>query len=215
MTMLIDEIHEYGIVPVVKIDDARQVLELGKALINGGLPCAEITLRTPAALEAISIITNELPDIRVGAGTVLTVEQARQAVSAGARFIVSPGFNSKVVDWCIENEVPVIPGIATPTEINMGLERNLRVLKFFPADILGGPAGIKAIGAAYIDMKFIPTGGISASNLASYLSLSMVHACGGSWMVQAALINSGNFDQITSLVREACSIVKQVREGGG
>jgi 2-dehydro-3-deoxyphosphogluconate aldolase/(4S)-4-hydroxy-2-oxoglutarate aldolase len=214
MTTLIEEIKEFGIVPVVKIEDAQQALSLGKALLAGGLPCAEITFRTAAATQAISILSSEIPDLRLGAGTVLTVEQAKSAVSSGARFIVSPGFDPKVVDWCLENEVLVIPGVATPTEINMGLGRELKVLKFFPADILGGPAAIKAIGAAYVDVKFIPTGGVSASNLASYLSLPMVHACGGSWMVKAELIGTGDYSKITSLVKEAREIVEQVRKGG-
>jgi 2-dehydro-3-deoxyphosphogluconate aldolase/(4S)-4-hydroxy-2-oxoglutarate aldolase len=214
MTTLIEEIKEFGIVPVVKIEDAQQALSLGKALLAGGLPCAEITFRTAAATQAISILSSEIPDLRLGAGTVLTVEQAKSAVSSGARFIVSPGFDPKVVDWCLENEVLVIPGVATPTEINMGLGRELKVLKFFPADILGGPAAIKAIGAAYVDVKFIPTGGVSASNLASYLSLPMVHACGGSWMVKAELIGAGDYSKITSLVKEAREIVEQVRKGG-
>jgi len=211
MTKLIDEIYKFGVVPVVKIEDAGQALSMGKALVKGGLPIAEITFRTAAALDAISIITSEIPDIRVGAGTVLTVKQAKMAVSSGACFIVSPGFDPKVVDWCLENDILVLPGIATPTEINMGLERGLRILKFFPANILGGLAGLTAIGAAYVDVKFIPTGGISASNLASYLSLPMVHACGGSWMVQPELIKAGEFGKITDLVKEACGIVKQVR----
>lgn len=214
MTKLIDEIGEYGVVPVVKIEDARQALSLGKALMEGGLPCAEITFRTAAAADAISIIASDIPDIRVGAGTVLSVEQAKRAVSSGARFIVSPGFDPKVVDWCLENDVLVIPGVATPTEINMGLDRGLNILKFFPADVLGGPAALKAIGAAYVDVKFIPTGGVSASNLAGYLSLPMVHACGGSWMVKAELIKAGDFGKITDLVKEACGIVQQVRTRG-
>jgi 2-dehydro-3-deoxyphosphogluconate aldolase/(4S)-4-hydroxy-2-oxoglutarate aldolase len=214
MTKLIDEIREYGIVPVVKIDDARQARDLGKALLGGGLPCAEITFRTAAAADAISVIASEIPDMRVGAGTVLTVEQAKRAVSAGARFIVSPGFDPKVVDWCLENDILVTPGVATPTEINMGLDRGLNILKFFPADVFGGPAAVKAIGAAYVDVKFIPTGGVSADNLAAYLRLPNVHACGGSWMVKAELIKAGDFDRITQLVKEACEIVRQVRTRG-
>jgi 2-dehydro-3-deoxyphosphogluconate aldolase/(4S)-4-hydroxy-2-oxoglutarate aldolase len=214
MTTLIEEIKEFGIVPVVKIENARQALSLGKALMDGGLPCAEITFRTAAATEAISILSSEIPDLRIGAGTVLTVEQAESAVSSGARFIVSPGFDPKVVDWCLENDVLVIPGIATPTEINMGLDKGLKVLKFFPAEVLGGTTGLKAISAAYGEVKFIPTGGISASNLASYLSLPMVHACGGSWMVPSDLIKTGDFYKITNLVGQACNIVKQVRSRG-
>jgi 2-dehydro-3-deoxyphosphogluconate aldolase/(4S)-4-hydroxy-2-oxoglutarate aldolase len=215
MTQLIDEIGEYGVVPVVKIEDPGQALDLGNALVEGGLPFAEITFRTAAAAEAISNLTSKMPDMRVGAGTVLTVEQAKRAVSSGACFIVSPGFDPKVVDWCLENGVLVTPGVATPTEINMGLDRGLKILKFFPAGVLGGPAALKAIGAAYVDVKFIPTGGVSASNLASYLSLPMVHACGGSWIVKSDLIKAGDFNKITTLVKEALDIVRQVRKRGG
>ena len=205
MPKLIDEIREYGVVPVVKIEDAKQALSLGKALMEGGLPCAEITFPyRGGGGNAISIIASEIPDLRVGAGTVLTVEQAKRAVSSGAHFIVSPGFDPKVVDWCLENDILVTPGVATPTEINMGLERGLNILKFFPADVLGGPAALKALGAAYVDVKFIPTGGVSASNLADYLSLPMVHACGGSWMVKAELIKAGDFGKITELVKSLC-----------
>jgi len=211
MTSILEEIQHYGIVPVVKIDSAGQALGLGKALLQGGLPCAEITFRTAAAPEAISMIASRLPDLRLGAGTVLTVEQAKKAVSAGAHFIVSPGFAPRVVDWCLENDIPVFPGVATATEIIMGLDRGLYVLKFFPADVLGGPAALTAIGAVFGEVKFIPTGGISANNLAGYLDLPNVLACGGSWMVRSDLIKAGDFDRITALVKEACEIIRQER----
>lgn len=147
----------------------------------------------------------------MGAGTVLTLDQAKRAVKAGARFIVSPGFNAKIVDWCIENSIPVIPGVATPTEVNMGLERDLTVLKFFPANILGGVNGLKAIAAASPGIRFIPTGGVNTENLKQYLSLPSVHACGGSWIAKSETINSGEFEKITKLSREAREIAPQVR----
>jgi 2-dehydro-3-deoxyphosphogluconate aldolase/(4S)-4-hydroxy-2-oxoglutarate aldolase len=211
MTDLLEKLGRLGIVPVVKIERAEDAVELGKALLAGGLPCAEITFRTAAAEEAIQRITSSLPDIIVGAGTVLTVDQASKAVSAGARFIVSPGFNQKVVDWCLQNEIPVTPGVMTPTEIDMALDRELNILKFFPAEAIGGIAVLKAISAPYGGVKFIPTGGINQNNLADYLALPSVHCCGGSWLVKASLISAGKFDEITQLTRDAMSVVHQVR----
>jgi len=200
-------IGELGIVPVVKIEKAEDALPLGRALIDGGLPIAEITFRTSAAEESIKILTRELPNLLVGAGTVLTVEQAKKAVSAGAQFIVSPGFNPKVVDYCIENDIPVTPGINNPTQIEMALERGIKVVKFFPAEASGGLSLLKSMSAPYSGIKFIPTGGINQNNLCSYLSENKVLACGGSWMVKLELISSGNFDDITRLTREAVSIM--------
>lgn len=203
MNKILDKIGELGIVPVVKIEKAEDALPLGRALINGDLPIAEITFRTYAAEESIKSLTKELPTLLVGAGTVLTVEQAKKAVSAGARFIVSPGFNPKVVDYCLENNIPVTPGINNPTQIEMALERGIEVVKFFPAEASGGLPLLKSMSAPYTGIKFIPTGGINQNNLCSYLSNNKVHACGGSWMVKAELISSGNFDDITRLTKEA------------
>jgi len=200
-----------GVVPVVKINQADEAVPLGNALIAGGLPCAEITFRTSAAEEAIRRIASELPQVVIGAGTVLSVEQAEKAVAAGARYIVSPGFDPKVVDWCLARGVPVTPGIATPTEINMALDKGLNILKFFPAEALGGLKTLKALAAPYGGVKFIPTGGINSKNLADYLSLPAVHACGGSWMVTNELISAGEFAEITRLAGEARAIVRQVR----
>jgi 2-dehydro-3-deoxyphosphogluconate aldolase/(4S)-4-hydroxy-2-oxoglutarate aldolase len=211
MTYLLEELGRVGVVPVVKIERAQDALELGRALLAGGLPCAEITFRTAAAEEAIQRISSSLPEIIVGAGTVLSVEQADKAVSAGAQFVVCPGFNHKVVDWCLQNEIPVTPGVATPTEIDMALDRGLRVLKFFPAEALGGIRMLKAIAAPYAIVKFIPTGGINQNNLADYLALPSVHCCGGSWLVAANLISAGKFDEITQLTQDAVSIVRAVR----
>lgn len=142
---------------------------------------------------------------------MLTIDQAERAVSAGAQFIVSPGFNQKVVDWCLQNEIPVTPGVLTPTEIDMALDRGLKILKFFPAEALGGLKMLKAIAAPYVGVKFIPTGGINLDNLADYLAHPSVHCCGGSWLVKASLISAGKFDEITQLARDAVSLVHQVR----
>jgi len=211
MIELFEKLGTLGVVPVVKIERAVDAVELGKALLAGGLPCAEITFRTAAAEEAIRRISSTLPEIIVGAGTVLSEEQAERAVAAGARFIVSPGFNPKVVDWCLQNEVPVTPGVLTPTEIDMALDRGLSILKFFPAEAMGGVATLKAISAPYGNVKFIPTGGINQNNLADYLALPSVHCCGGSWLVKASLISGGRFDEITRLIQEAVAIVRRVR----
>jgi len=205
MNEILEKIGELGIIPVVKIEKAEDALPLGRALINGDLPLAEITFRTSAAEESIKTLTRELPNLLVGAGTVLTVEQAKKAVSAGAQFIVSPGFNPKVVDYCIENDIPVTPGINNPTQIEMALERGIKVVKFFPAEASGGLPLLKSMSAPYTGIKFIPTGGINLNNLCSYLSNNKVHACGGSWMVKPELISSGNFDEITRLTKEAVS----------
>ncbi|MEA3453578.1 MAG: bifunctional 4-hydroxy-2-oxoglutarate aldolase/2-dehydro-3-deoxy-phosphogluconate aldolase [Candidatus Caldatribacteriota bacterium] len=205
MNKILKRIGELGIVPVVKIEKAEDALPLGRALIDGDLPIAEITFRTSAAEESIKTLTGELTNLLVGAGTVLTVEQAKKAVSAGAKFIVSPGFNPKVVDYCIENDIPVTPGINNPTQIEMALEKGIKVVKFFPAEASGGLAMLKSMSAPYNEIKFIPTGGINPDNLCDYLSHPKVHACGGSWMVKPELISSGNFSEITRLTKEAIS----------
>jgi len=205
MHEVLEKIGELGIVPVVKLDRAEDALSLGKALMEGDLPVAEITFRTAAAEEAIRILTDDLPELLVGAGTVLSVDQVKEAVAAGARFIVSPGFNPKVVDYCVTKGIPVTPGINSPTQIEMALERGLEVVKFFPAEASGGLALLKAMAAPYSGIQFIPTGGIDRNNLVAYLSDSRVHACGGSWMVKADLIASGRFDEITRLTRDAVS----------
>jgi len=207
LNKILEKIGELGIVPVVKIEKAEDALPLGRALMDGDLPIAEITFRTSAAEESIKILNRELPQLLVGAGTVLTVEQAKKAVSTGAKFIVSPGFNPKVVDYCIENDIPVTPGINNPTQIEMALEREIEVVKFFPAEASGGLPLLESMSAPYTGIKFIPTGGINLNNLTSYLSNNKVHACGGSWMVKDNLISSGRFDEITRLTQEAVSIM--------
>ena len=201
------KIGDLGIVPVVKIDNATDAVPLGKALLEGGLPVAEITFRTAAAEEAIKNITEELPDVLVGAGTVLNVEQVKRAVGAGAKFIVSPGFNPSVVQYCVDNGIPITPGCSNPTDIEMALSFGLEVVKFFPAEAFGGFATLKAMSAPYGIVKFIPTGGINANNINQYLSFNKVLACGGSWMVKDELIKKGNFDEITRLTREAVNIM--------
>jgi 2-dehydro-3-deoxyphosphogluconate aldolase/(4S)-4-hydroxy-2-oxoglutarate aldolase len=213
MQEVLDTLGHLGVVPVVKIERAGDAVPLGNALIAGGLPCAEITFRTDAAEEAIRRIASELPQVVIGAGTVLSVEHAEKAVAAGARYIVSPGFDPKVVDWCLTHDVAVTPGVATPTEINMALDKGLNILKFFPAEALGGLKTLKALAAPYGDVKFIPTGGINQDNLADYLAQPSVHCCGGSWLVKANLISAGRFAEITRLAEEARSIVRQVRGG--
>jgi len=207
MNKILEKIGELGIVPVVKIEKAEDALPLGKALIDGDLPIVEITFRTSAAEESIKTLTGELPNLLVGAGTVLTIEQVKEAVSAGAKFIVSPGFNPRVVDYCIENSIPVTPGINNPTQIEMALERGIEVVKYFPAEASGGLPLLKSMSAPYSGIKFIPTGGINQNNLCSYLSNNKVLACGGSWMVKPELISSGNFAEITRLTKEAISIM--------
>lgn len=207
MDDILKTIEDYGLVPVVRIERAEDALPLGKALFEGDLPLAEITFRTAAAEEVIRTLTERMPELTVGAGTVLTVEQAGKAIRAGAKFIVSPGFNPKVVSFCYEQQVSVIPGVNSPTQIEAAMECGLRVLKFFPAEESGGAAFLRAIAAPYEGVRFIPTGGINASNLIPYLSLSNVIACGGSWMVKGELISTGKFEEIVRLTAEAVRVL--------
>lgn len=212
MGSVLDSLGELGIIPVIKIEQERHALPLMEALLEGGLPCAEITLRTEAGTGAIRLIAAEFPQALVGAGTVLSVEQAEQAAGAGARYIVSPGFDPDVVDWCLQQGVPVVPGVVTPTEVNMALKRGLGIVKFFPAQASGGVAMLKALADPYSSVKFIPTGGITPDNLPEYLRLSNVQACGGSWMAPARLIAQERFDEIARLTRQAVALVQRSRE---
>ena len=205
MNDIFKRIEELGIVPVVKINEPQDAVPLGKALLLGDLPVAEITFRTSAAEYAIKALTEELPELLVGAGTVLTIEQVQKAVSAGAKFIVAPGFNAKVVDYCLENNIPITPGVNSPTQIEIALEKGLKIVKFFPAEASGGLALLKAMSGPFSEINFIPTGGIEQNNLLSYLAHPQVIACGGSWMVKSDLISSQNFERITELTREAVS----------
>ena len=193
------------LIPVVAIHDAGQADPLAEALIAGGLPCAEITFRTEAAADAINKIAAR-GDMIVGAGTVLKVDQAKQAIDCGAGFIVSPGFSPRVVQYCIDNAIPVTPGVGTPTDIQLALEYGLEILKFFPAEAFGGLKTLKAMSAPFQMMKFIPTGGIGPQNVVEYLKHPKVAACGGSWMVKSDLISQGRFDEITRLTREAVEL---------
>ena len=207
MNQVLDEISKIGIVPVVKLDRVEDASPLAKALCDGGLPCAEVTFRTSCAAQAIKIMTTNYPNMLVGAGTVLTIEQAEQAIQAGAKFIVSPGLSPKVVTYCIKNNIPVTPGCANPSDIEQAIELGLDVVKFFPAEAAGGLSMIKAMSAPYVNMKFMPTGGIHAKNLIDYLDFKKVIACGGSWMVKDDFIKSGDFKKITELTKEAVSVL--------
>ena len=203
MNEILKKVGLYGIVPVVKIDDAEKALPLAGALCRGGLPVAEITFRTACAEEAIKAICKEYPNMLVGAGTVLTPEQADRAVAAGAKFIVSPGLNPKVVSHCIEIGVPITPGCSNPSDIETALEFGLDVVKIFPAEAIGGLPMIKAMSAPYGSLKFMPTGGLNESNILSYLKFNKILACGGSYMVSSDLINAGDFAKIEEMTRNA------------
>jgi 2-dehydro-3-deoxyphosphogluconate aldolase/(4S)-4-hydroxy-2-oxoglutarate aldolase len=203
MHAIFEELKKIGIIPVIKIDDADKAVPLAKALIAGGIPCAEVTFRTAQGEEAMRRIHDEVPNILLGAGAVLKTEQVDKAISAGAKFVVSPGFNPKVVSYCLEKGMPIAPGCASPTDIEMALEMGLEAVKFFPAEQAGGLEYIKAISAPYTGMHYIPTGGITAHNIAKYIAYEKILACGGSWMVDSDLINAGDFDKISRLCREA------------
>ena len=206
-----EQLGAYGVVPVVVLNDVKDALPLAKALVEGGLACAEVTFRTEAAEESIRIMSEAYPDMLVGAGTVLTTEQVDRALNAGARFIVSPGFDPEIVDYCLEKKVPVYPGTVTPSEVAQAVKRGLTICKFFPAEQFGGLSTIKALAAPYTMVKFMPTGGVNLKNLREYLSSDKIAACGGTWMVKADLIKEGKFDEIKQITAEAAAIVKEVR----
>ncbi len=199
-------LEQTRVVPVVVIEDASDAVPVAKALIAGGLPIIEITLRTAAAFDAIAAISNDIPEAHVGAGTVLSSDQAHAAVSAGAGFIVSPGLHDGVVDAARGLSVPIVPGIATPGEVQRAWNYGLRLLKFFPASLAGGIPMLKALSAVFRDVEFIPTGGISPGNLRDYLELPSVVACGGSWLTPSSAVRVGAWDEITRLAAEAVSI---------
>ena len=206
-----ERIQGLGIVPVVVLQDAANAKPLAQALCDGGLPCAEVTFRTDAAAESIRIMTEELPDMRVGAGTVLTISQVDNAIKSGAQFIVSPGFDPEIVDYCLERRIPVFPGCITPSEIAQAVKRGLKVVKFFPAEQFGGASTIKALSAPYTGLKFMPTGGISTANLKDYFNCKSVIACGGSWMVKGDLIAAGDFQKIKELTEAAVKLATSLR----
>ncbi len=204
-TNIVDTLTKIGIVPVVQIGRAESAVQLADALIAGGVNCAEITFRTEAAEDSIRMIAQAKQNMIVGAGTVLAVEQVKRAVAAGAQFIVSPGFNPKVVQYCVDNGIPIIPGASNTSDIERALEFGLSEVKFFPAEASGGLKYLRAVSAPYKSVRFMPTGGINGDNLNDYLSFDRVFACGGSWMVGSKLINSGDFATIEKLTREAVS----------
>ncbi|GHS96813.1 hypothetical protein AGMMS50276_15820 [Synergistales bacterium] len=203
MDAVLQKISNVGVVPVVKLDSPDQAVPLGKALIAGDLPVAEVTFRTDAAEESIKRLSKELPDLLVGAGTVTTIDQAKRAVAAGAKFLVSPGFNPNVVKYCVDNNILITPGINSPSQIEQGLELGLSVLKFFPAEQSGGLEMLKAFGGPYGSLKFIPTGGVNVKNMVDYLSYPKVLAVGGSWMVKPELVAAGKYDEISRACHEA------------
>ena len=203
MNNILEQIYNIGIVPVVIINNSDNAVPLAKALVRGGIPTAEVTFRTSAAKEAIAQITKEVPEILVGAGTVTSVEMAKEAIRAGAKYIVSPGLNPKVVTYCIEQNIPILPGVATPTELEAAMALGLTTMKFFPAEQIGGKNMLASLSSPYKQIKFIPTGGININNLNQYLDLPNVLACGGSWMCPASLIDAQKFDEIAILCHQA------------
>lgn len=212
MQTISEQFYEYGVVPVVVVEDVKDALPLAQALTEGGLPCAEVTFRTEAAEESIRRMSEKYPDMLVGAGTVLTIEQVDRAMGAGAKFIVSPGFDPEIVDYCLGKDIPVFPGCITPSELAQAAKRGMKVVKFFPAEQAGGVAMIKAMAAPYTMMKFMPTGGISAKNLKEYLEYDRILCCGGSWMVKGDMIRNGEFDKIKELAEEAVKLAASIRK---
>ena len=213
MPTMVERLREIGIVPVIVIDDAEDAVPVAEALMEGGLPCAEVTLRTPSAMEALRRMVKAYPELLVGAGTVLSADQVDESLDAGAKFIVSPGINPAVVDQSLQREVPVFPGVCTPTEVAVGLARGLRTLKFFPAEPAGGLPFLKAISAPYPMMEFIPTGGINVQNLSSYLGFKKVVACGGSWMVAQDWIREKDFGRVRREVEKAVQTIRDIKGG--
>lgn len=211
MNEILNQLEKCMIVPVVVLNNAKNAKPLGEALCQGGLPCAEVTFRTEAAEESIRIMSENFPDMLVGAGTVLTTEQVDRAVNAGAKFIVSPGFDEEIVDYCLEKGIVVLPGCATPSEVAKAVKRGLEVIKFFPAEQAGGLSMIKAMAAPYTMVKFMPTGGINPENVEDYLRFDKIFACGGSWMVKNSLIENQEFDKIRQLSEDAVKLAKSIR----
>ena len=212
MNNILNEIEKCGIIPVISLDNLDKAIPLARALYKADIKCLEVTLRTSNACEIIEKITEEYDDIFIGAGTVLTINQAEKAIKSGAKFIVSPGLNEKVVNYCKEKNILVIPGVLTPTEIERALELELNTVKFFPAEPSGGIKMIKALSAPYKELKFMPTGGINLNNLVDYLKNENIIACGGSWMVSGELIDNDDFETIKNKAIEAKNIVNSIRD---
>ena len=211
MMNVLDRLKQSGVVPVVVLDDAKDAIPTARALLAGGVDVMEITFRTAAAAGSIKAVAENCPEMLVGAGTVITLDQCKQALECSAKFIVSPGFDPEVAAWCVERNVPITPGCVTPTEIVAAMKLGLNAVKFFPAGVYGGLKAMKALSAPFGGIKFIPTGGIDAKNLKEYLEAPFVHAVGGSWLCPKKEIAVGNFDAVTALCREASQIVKEVR----
>jgi 2-dehydro-3-deoxyphosphogluconate aldolase/(4S)-4-hydroxy-2-oxoglutarate aldolase len=207
-----EHFYNIGLIPVLEIDSAQHARPLAESLLAGGLPVAEITLRTDAALESIRLIAREASGVTVGAGTVINREQAQAACEAGAQFLVSPGMVEEVVAWAQENQIPILAGAVTPTEMIRAINMGLNILKFFPAEAMGGLAALKAMSDPFPQLSFIPTGGIRLENLAEYLRMKKIHAVGGSWMAKRGMIAEGKFDEIRRMAKEASNLVRQIRK---
>jgi 2-dehydro-3-deoxyphosphogluconate aldolase/(4S)-4-hydroxy-2-oxoglutarate aldolase len=207
---VIKKMEKLKIIPVAVIEDAENAIPLGNALMEAGLPVIEVTFRTGAAARSISLIKKEFPEMLVGAGTVLKIEHVKAAIEVGSEFIVTPGFNPTIVDYCVDNGIPIVPGLNSPSLIEWGMDRGLYHFKFFPADLSGGPKMIQLLSGPYPDVKFMPTGGINNQTLIEYLRLENVFACGGSWIVKKNLISERKFDEIKSKTQNALSLVKEI-----
>ena len=210
-TSFFNDVHRIGIIPVLEVDSALHAKPLAESLFTGGLPVAEITLRTDAALDSIRIIARQVTGVIVGAGTVINREQAEAACEAGAQFIVSPGMVEEVVAWARENHIPVLAGAVTPSEMIRGINLGLDILKFFPAEMMGGLKAIQAMSDPFPQLRFIPTGGIKLENAAEYLQSKKIVAVGGSWIAKRQMIADGKFDEIARMAKEASDVVKQIR----
>ena len=209
---VLDRLHGCGVVPVVVLDDVKDAVATAKALLAGGVDVMEITFRTAAAADSIKAVAENCPDMLVGAGTVITLEQCKQAVECGAKFIVSPGFDEEVVRWCVERSVPITPGCVTPSEIMAAMKLGLTVVKFFPAGVYGGLSAMKALSGPFCGIKFIPTGGMNSHNIGEFIAAPFIHAVGGSWVCPKADIAAGNFEKITTLCKQARAAVQEVRK---
>jgi 2-dehydro-3-deoxyphosphogluconate aldolase / (4S)-4-hydroxy-2-oxoglutarate aldolase len=212
MDQTLNKIQELGVIPIIEIEDSSIIEDVGRVLLAGGLPLTEITFRTSAAEVSIQKLTKTYPQIIVGAGTIINVSQAEEAVNSGAKFLVSPGFSEQIVEWAINHSILIIPGVATPSEILNAMDYGLSVLKYFPIEQLGGVKMLTSLAGPFKTIKFVPTGGISMSNLADYIRLPNVLACGGSWIAHKSLLRSGRFDEITQRARDAINVIRKARE---
>ena len=209
---VLERMRACGVVPVVVLENAEDAVDTARAMLKGGVDVMEITFRTSAAAESIRGVSEEVPDMLVGAGTVVTLEQCKKAVACGARFIVSPGYDEEVVSWCCEHQIPITPGCVTPTEIMYALKHDIKVIKFFPANVYGGLSALKALAGPFGGVRFIPTGGVGQSNLDEFTRASVVHAVGGSWICPKADISAHNFEKITLLCAAAREAIDKARE---